>query len=137
MFTPSAAQRSDNFYRPTGGASTDRFLAIDYQLLQQASPAAALTEQAAPPTERVIAPIREFPTGTSASEAPSRTAETLAQRDAEIHTLKNLVIKKDLELETLRTELQSVRKQLDGQTTRQDNQKRKTLPPSRPQQTTP
>jgi hypothetical protein len=38
VFTPSVAQRSDSFDPPTGGKSTDRFLAVDYQLLQQASP---------------------------------------------------------------------------------------------------
>ena len=130
LFTPSAAQRSDNFNRPTGGTSTDRFLAIDYQLLQHTSPSAATTEQTAPQIERLATPIREPLVGTSASEAPSHTTETLAQRDAEIHTLKDLVIKKDLELETLRKELQSVRKQLDGQ-------KRKTTPPSKLQQTAP
>ena len=41
LFTPSAAQRSDSFDPPTGEAYTDRFLAIDYQLLQEASPAVA------------------------------------------------------------------------------------------------
>jgi hypothetical protein len=38
LFTPSAAQRPDSFDPPTGGKSTDRFLAVDYQLLQQALP---------------------------------------------------------------------------------------------------
>ena len=126
LFTPSAAQRSDNFHQPIGGPSTGRFLAIDYQLLQHASASAAITEQTASQTERVTASIRESPAGTGASDASPRTAETLAQRDAEIHTLKDLVIKKDLELETLRMELQSVRKQLDSQ-------KRKIMPPSKPQ----
>ena len=60
-----------------------------------------------------------------------------AQREAEIHTLKDLVIKKDLELESLRKELQSIRKELDSQTTRQDSQKRKPTPSSKPQQTAP
>lgn len=136
IFTPSAAQRSESFYRPTGGTSTDKYLVIDYQLLQHASPSVAPIEQTAPQVERA-APIREPLAGTSASEAPSRTTETLAQRDTEIHTLKDLVIKKDLELETLRKELQAVQKQLDSQTTRQDGPKRKSTLPSKPQQTAP
>lgn len=136
LFTPSAAQRSDNFNRPTGGKSTDKFLAIDYQLLQHTSPSAATTEQAAPQIERA-APVRAPLAETSAFEAPAHTAETLAQRDAEIHTLKDLVIKKDLELETLRKELQAIRKQLDSQPTRQDGPKRKSTLPSKPQQTAP
>jgi hypothetical protein len=99
---------------------TDRFLAIDYQLLQQASPAVATTEQTAPRMESVAAPIRESPAGTSASGAPSPTTEALAQ-----------------EVEALRKELHSVQKQLDSQTTSQDSPERKTTPPSKPQQTAP
>ena len=43
LFTPKAAQRPDSFDPPTGGESTDRFLAVDYQLLQHASPTLATT----------------------------------------------------------------------------------------------
>jgi hypothetical protein len=119
LFTPSAAQRSDGFDPPTGGAYTDRFLAIDYQLLQEASPAVATTGHTAPQVERAT-PVRESPAGTGVSDAPSHTTEALAQ-----------------EVETLRKQLQSVQQQLDSQTTRQDSQKRKTTPPSKPQQTAP
>ena len=119
LFTPSAAQRSDGFDPPTGGAYTDRFLAIDYQLLQEASPAVATTGHTASQVERA-APVRESPAGTGVSDAPSHTTEALAQ-----------------EVETLRKQLQSVQQQLDSQTTRQDSQKRKTTPPSKPQQTAP
>lgn len=118
-FTPNEAQRSDSFDPPEGGKPTDRFLAIDYQLLQHASPAAATIEQTAPQVERA-APTRETPVGTSESEGPAHTTEALAQ-----------------EVETLRKELQSVQKQLDGQTPKQGGQKRKTTPSSKPQQTAP
>jgi hypothetical protein len=136
-FTPSAAQRSDSFHRPTEGASTDRVLAIDYQLLQHASQSGTVAEQTEPQAERVAAPAREPLAETRVSEASSQTRETLAQHEAEIRTLKDLVIKKDLELEALRKELQSVRKQLDSRTTGQDSQKRKTAPSSKPQQAIP
>jgi hypothetical protein len=117
-FTPSSAQRSESFNPPTDGMSTDRFLVIDYQLLRPGSPiVAASTEQTAPQVESV-------------AEAGSRNTEALAQRDAEIRTLKDLVVKKELELDTLRKELESVRKQLDSQ-------KRNITPPSKPPQTTP
>jgi len=104
LFSPSDAQRSDAFDPPEGGKSTDRFLAIDYQMLQHA-PAAATVQ---------TAPMRESPAGASASEAPAHTTEALAH-----------------EVETLRKELQSVQKQLGNQTTKQDSQKRKTPPPSK------
>lgn len=117
-FTPSTAQRPESFNQPTDGMSTDRFLVIDYQLLQPGSPVVAATiAQTAPQVESV-------------TESASRDTETLAQRDAEIRTLKDLVVKKELELDSLRKELESVRKQLDSQ-------KRKITPPSKPTPTIP
>ena len=112
LFTPSAAQRSDSFDPPAGWKSTDRFLAVDYQLLQQASPALATTEQTAPRTESVAAPIRESPAGTSASGASAQSTEALAQ-----------------EVEALKKEMQSLKQQqLDNQTTGPDSPKQKTKP---------
>jgi hypothetical protein len=131
-FMPSAAQRSEGFYQPTRVASTDRVLAIDYQLLQQASASGTVAQETAPPVERAAATIHEPLPGTRASGVLSQTTESLAQRDEEIRALKDLVIKKELELESLRKELQSVQTQLDSQTTRQDSQKRKATPPLKP-----
>jgi hypothetical protein len=111
LFIPRDAQRSDAFDPPEGGKSTDRFLAIDYQLLQHASPAAATTEKAAPQIDRVTSPMRESPAGTSASEAPAHSTEALTQ-----------------EVETLKKQLESIQKQLGSQTTSQDSPKRKTTP---------
>lgn len=116
-FTPNSAQRSESFNPPTEGMSTDRFLVIDYQLLRPGSPIVAATEQTAPQIESV-------------AETASPNTEALAQRDAEIRTLKDLVVKKELELDSLRKELESARKQLDSQ-------KRKITPPSKPAPTTP
>ena len=99
LFTPSTAQRSDAYNPQGGGKSTDQFLAVDYQLLQQAPPAAATTGQTAPQT------------GTSASEAQARSTEALAQ-----------------EVEALRKELQSVQQQLGNQPTKPDSPKKKAAP---------
>jgi hypothetical protein len=136
-FAPSAAQRSDSFHRPTGGVSTDRVVAIDYQLLQQATRSGVVAEQTAPRMEPLTMPTREPLPGTGGSDASSQTAESPGQRETEIHALKDLVIKKDLELETLKKELQSIRKQLDSQSTAQDGQKRKPTPSSKSQQLSP
>jgi hypothetical protein len=119
LFTPSAAQRSDAFDLPTGGKSTDRFLAIDYQLLQQAPAAAATAEQPAPQMGQT-APIRETSVGTSTSGGSAQSTEALAQ-----------------EVEALRKELQSVQKQLGNQPAKQDSPKRKTPPPIGPQKPAP
>ena len=110
LFTPSAAQRSDSFDPPPVGKSTDRFLAVDYQLLQQAPPAAATAGQTAPRMDRTST-MRESPLGTSTSETPAQSTEALAQ-----------------EVETLKKELQSIQKQLGSQPSTQDSPKRKTTP---------
>jgi hypothetical protein len=79
LFTPSAALRSDTGHRPEGGAFTDRFLAIDYQMLQEASPAVATT---------------------NAPDAPSHTPEALAQ---EVETLKKALQSVQQQLDSLTT----------------------------------
>jgi hypothetical protein len=109
LFTPSAAQRTDPFDPPAGGKPTDRFLAIDYQLLQQTPPATATTGQTAP--QMGTSPMRESPLGSGTSEAQARTTEALAQ-----------------EVEALRKELQSVQQQLGNQPTKPDSPKKKTAP---------
>lgn len=105
LFTPSAAERSDAFDPPTGGKSTDRYIAVDYQMLQQA-PAATATGQIAP--QMGASPLPESPGGASASESQARTTEALAQ-----------------EVEALRKELQSVQQQLGNQPTKPDRLKKK------------
>ena len=106
LFIPSVAQRSDAFDPPEGGKPTDRFLVIDYQLLQHA-PAAATAGKTAPQNERT-SPMRESPLGTSASEAPAQSTEALAQ-----------------EVETLKRQLESIQKQLGNQPTGQNSPKQK------------
>ena len=111
LFTSSAALRSNAFDPPTGKESTDRFLAIDYQLLQQV-PTAATAEQTAPQTGTSLTPGSSV--GAGASESQARSTEALSQ-----------------EVEALRKELQSVQQQLGNQPTKPDNPKRKTAPQKR------
>lgn len=137
LFTPSFAQRSDNVHRPAVGSSTDKFLAIDYQLLQQVAPSTAAPDQGAPRPEHTIEPPRQSVPVLPPSKNALNVQKTLEQRDDEVHSLKDLIIKKDLELDALRQELQSIRRQLDDRITRQDSQKRKNKPPSKLQSTNP
>lgn len=109
LFSPSSAQRSDAFNPQVGGKSTDRFIAVDYQLLQQAPPTAATTGQTAPQTG--TSPMPVSPAGTSAAEAQAHNTEALAQ-----------------EVEALRKELQSVQKQLGNQPTKPESPKGKNAP---------
>ncbi|MDN5940867.1 MAG: hypothetical protein L0H94_03200 [Nitrospira sp.] len=108
LFTPSSAQRSDSFDPPAGDKPTDRFLAIDYQQLQQAPPMATTTEHTQPQMGQT-SPTRESPTGTSAPEVSTPSTEALAQ-----------------EVEALKKEMRSLKQQqLGNQPTIQDSPKRK------------
>ena len=109
LFTPSAAERSEAFDLPSGGKSTDRFIAVDYQMLQQA-PAATATEQPAHQTGQATT-TQGTPAGTGTSGTPANSTEVLAQ-----------------EVEALRKELQSVQKQLGNQPAKPDSPKKKTTP---------
>ena len=115
VFTPKAAQRSDSFDPPPGGKSTDRFLAIDYQLLQHAP--VATTARPAPET---------------VSDTSAQATEALAKREAEIQALRDRVNKNASEMETLRKELQSVQDQLGSPTIGPESPKRKTTPSTKP-----
>jgi hypothetical protein len=107
VFTPKAAQRSDSFVPPPGGKSTDRFLAIDYQLLQPVST-----------TGRTAA------SEATSSDTSALTAEALAKREAEIQALRDRVNKNASDMEAVRKELKSLQDQVGSQTIGQDNQKR-------------
>ena len=85
LFTPRAAQRTDSIDPPAMEKTTDRFLAIDYQLLQHA-PAPATAGKTAPPSGSSV--------GTSTSGASAQSTEDLAR-----------------EVETLKKEMQSLKQQ--------------------------
>ena len=85
LFTPRAAQRSDTMDPPGGLQTTDRFLAVDYQLLQQ-KPSAPVTAE------------KPVPEGTNAvSGASTQSTEDLAR-----------------EVEALKKEMQSLKQQQQG-----------------------
>ena len=88
LFAPSAALRSDNVHRPEGGPFTDRFLAIDYRLLQQASPAVATTD---------------------ASNTTSHTTEALAQ---EVETLRKTLQSVQQQLDSQATMQDSLKRKI-------------------------
>src|SRR5688572_28427254 len=86
LFTPRAAQRSDNIDPPGGLQTTHRFLAVDYQLLQQ-KPQAPVTAE------------KPVPEGTNAaSGASAQSTEDLAR-----------------EVEALKKEMQSLKQQQQKQ----------------------
>jgi hypothetical protein len=77
MFTPRAAQRSDSVDPPAGKKPTDKFLAIDYQLLQHA-PAAATAGASAQSTEALAQEV----------EALKKEMQSLKQQQLENQTTR-------------------------------------------------
>jgi len=112
QFTPKAALRADSPNPPTMKKSTDRFVAVDYQLLDQAWRALATKRKAAPQVGGGAATVGESLEGTRAAEAEARSTEALAQ-----------------EVETLKQEVESMKKQLSSQNPGPDSPKQKAAPP--------
>ena len=136
LFTPKAAQRVDSFDPPTGDKFTDRFVAVDYQLLQQAWRNLEAKRQAAPQVGG------EALEAARAAEAQAHTAEAQARNTAETQARATEAQARNTEalaqeVEALRKQLESVQKRLDSQPTGQDSPKQKTTPSSKPQQTAP
>lgn len=114
QFTPKAALRTDSPDPPKMEKPTDRFLAVDYQLLQQAWRNLEAKKQAAPQVDdKALEAAR-------AAEAQARTAEAQARHAAEAQARATEAQARNTEalsqeVETLKKQLESIQKQLGGQ----------------------
>jgi hypothetical protein len=114
LFTPKAALRTDSPDPPKMEKPTDRFLAVDYQLLQQAWRNLEAKKQAAPQVDdKAIEAAR-------AAEAQARTAEAQARHAAEAQARATEAQARNTEalsqeVEALKKQLESIQKQLGGQ----------------------
>lgn len=119
LFTNSAAQRSDAFDPPTGGKPTDKFLAIDYKLLEQAWRNLEAKRKAAPQAEDGTASVGESLEAARAAEVRAGVAEAQARaaeaqaRAAEAQARNTEALAQ--EVETLKKQLESIQKQLGSQ----------------------
>jgi len=101
-FTPKAALRTDSPDPPNMGKPTDRFLAVDYQLLQQAWRNLEAKRHAVPQVGGGTASVGESLEASRTAEAQARNTAALAQ-----------------EVETLKKQLESIQKQLGNQNQQQ------------------
>jgi len=108
-FTPKAALRADSPDPPTMEKPTDRFLAVDYQLLQQAWRNLEAKKHAAPQPESGTVSVGESQEAIRAAEARAQTAEAQARNTEALAQ----------EVETLKKQLESIQKQLGSQPTGQ------------------
>jgi hypothetical protein len=112
-FTPKAALRANSPDPPTMEKPTDRFLAVDYQLLQQAWRNLEAKKHAAPQVDGSVEAVRAAEARAQAAEAQARTAEAQARNTEALSQ----------EVETLKKQLESIQKQLGNQPTGQASPK--------------
>jgi hypothetical protein len=112
-FTPKAALRANSPDPPTMEKPTDRFLAVDYQLLQQAWRNLEAKKHAAPQVDGSVEAVRAAEARAQAAEAQARTAEAQARNTEALSQ----------EVETLKKQLESIQKQLGNQPTGQNSPK--------------
>lgn len=135
VFTPEAARRPDIFQQ-SGPMGDNRHttLVIDYQLLATL-PAATSQPAAVPPA------AKPEPAQVPASAGGPPRPEALpaeAATSKELQSVKDLLIKKDLEMQELKEELRSIRKQLAEQEgTRQQAKPKDRKRPAAPRGDTP
>jgi hypothetical protein len=113
LFTPKAAQQVGRFDPPIKGKLTDRFLALDYELLQQAWRNLEAKRHAAPQVEGGTVPVGESLEATRAAEVRAHAAEAQARNTEALAQ----------EVETLKKQLESIQKQLGSQPTGQASPK--------------
>jgi hypothetical protein len=136
QFAPPSALRPDS-YKQSDGAT----LVIDYERLAKQSQADLATSATAPAAAVRSAPASAaqeprvetedrqimMPSGSSPSEPGMSDRKTAGDTD-EVQPLKDLVIKKDLELEALKRELRSLHRQLSERDAQLDSMRKKTKP---------
>ena len=120
-FTPKAALRTDSPDPPTMEKPTDRFIAVDYQLLQQAWRNLEAKKQAQRQLESGTTSVSESLEAARAAEERARTAEAQARNTAALSQ----------EVETLKKQLESIQKQLGNQPAGQNSPNQKTTPPAK------
>ena len=136
LFTPKAAQRPDSidpYPGPQGsGSSPHRFIAVDYELLQQAWRNLEAKRHAASQPEGATASINASLEAARAAEDRARAAEAQARAaEAQVHAAEAQARNTEAlaqEVETLKKQLESIQEQLGSQPTGPDSQNRKRAP---------
>ena len=129
QFVPQSALRPDSYKQSDG-----KTLVIDYDTLAKqpqaelAAPGTAASSSASAPKE-TFAQTENRPTlPPLVPSEPSQPGRMTAGENDEVQPLKDLVIKKDLELETLKKELRSLRQQLSERDAQVDAFRKKVKP---------
>lgn len=125
IFTPEAAVRPDSF-KSSGlfGDSNATTVVVDYQLLAKL-PTAPVAQTSPPPSR----PLPAKETGvTKGPPATPPAAQAAGAGSSELQSVKDLLIKKDLEMQELKEELRAIKKQLAEQDAEKQKLKKKKKP---------
>lgn len=112
-FTPDAARRPDLFKQPSFfGDSEAATIVIDYQKLAQLPP-----ERIPPAAAPTPTPVQtgEKPQPEQPEPVPAEAAAPQASTAKELQSVKDLLIKKDMEMQEMKEELKAMKKQLADQ----------------------
>lgn len=134
VFTPEAARRPDSF-KSSGffGDSNATTLVIDYQLLAKLPPALIAQPSASQPL-----PTKDSSAAKGSPAPPDKAATKFQPAQAEgaaspeLQSVKDLLIKKDLEMQELKEELRAIKKQLAEQDADKQKLKKKKKPAGPP-----
>ncbi len=137
LFTPEAAKRPDSF-KQSGffGDSDATTLVLDYQLLAKL-PTAAPALPAAPssrplPAKDASAAKGAAVTAPAKAQAQPQPAPAEGAASTELQSVKDLLIKKDMEMQELKEELRAIKKHLAEQDADKQQLKKKKKPTPAP-----
>jgi hypothetical protein len=131
FFVPAAARRDDS-YRTAHAEDTT--LVIDYNVLAKLPRSETAPSPAA---SRSTGSARPLAPGTQPAAGQPPSPATSDPHEEELRAIKDLIIKKEMELEEVKKELQEIRRHLADRDVETDSVKRKTKPGPKGQNTTP
>ena len=134
LFAPEAALRPDTYRRP--GEAPETTLVIDYEAVGRPARLGVARETSSAAASARSDALREDDRKSSSS--PSETPEAIrssartSPSTADADLLKDLIVKKDMELESLKNEVKELRRQLDERDVQLDSFRMKAKPAAKP-----
>jgi len=130
LFAPEAALRPDTYRRP--GEAPETTVVIDYEAVGRPARLGVARETSSAGASARSDALREDDrkSTSSPSETPEaiRSSARTSASTADADLLKDLIVKKDLELESLKNEVKELRRQLDDRDVQLDGLRKKVKP---------
>ena len=130
-FVPEAARRPDSYRQAFFGREESQSIVVDYELLMKLGTGTAVPVTTSSPAAVGIPPAASSHSAAAYQDAAHRAQPGGPEEDS--RSLKDLVIRKDMELEALKKEVRALKRQLSERDAQIERLKRKnkTNPPSR------